>query len=284
MTTRAASPAASTARRIARAGWVTAAVGVAVSAAIIATRPSWAGLAPATCLPDGCFCEAVRLDGLAQPVNSITSLAYVALGFWALLGGPAFRSAPPPIRTLVRAAGGVLVLLGLGSFVYHGTLTLIGQVLDVQGMYLLGMLILLAALVRRGTLTSRAAPWIYVAACTALAVTQVAVPESRRVLFALVLLPGIVLEALPSTTGVALRSPQTVPYRTGVLLLVVAYGVWLLDNAGIACSPTSVVQGHGLWHVLTAVAAVLVVSHYLRTPGAHDLGRPGAGPGAGRRA
>lgn len=275
-----ARPEPSAAGRAVRAGLLTAVVGVALAAWIVGTRSGWTDLAPATCMPDGCFCEAVRPDGLAQPVNSITSLAYVGLGSWAWLRRPAVERAPAQTRALVRSAGVVLVLLGVGSFVYHGTLTLVGQVLDVQGMYLLGMLILLAALVRRGTMAPRVAPWLYVAACAALAVAQVAAPDSRRFLFALVLLPGIVLEALPSTTGVAVRSPQTVAYRTGVGLLVAAYAVWLLDNAGIVCDPTSLLQGHGLWHVLTAVAAVLIVSHYLRTPGGaserarHPAGQP----------
>ena len=37
----------------------------------------------------------------------------------------------------------------------------------------------------------------------------------------------------------------------------------------MVCWPASVIQGHGVWHVLTAVAAVLVVDHYVRTPGGH---------------
>jgi hypothetical protein len=292
VSTRAGSERGAPVLRIVGAGLVTALVGAVLTAAIVATRSSWAELAPATCLPGGCFCEAVRPEGLAQPVNSITSLAYVALGLWALTGGAAMgrpqRDTQAWVRTLVRAAGVVLVALGLGSFVYHGTLTLVGQVLDVQGMYLLGMLILLGALVRRGALTPRVAPWIYVGTCVLLAAAQVVAPDSRRFLFALVLLPGIVMEALPGTTGVSLRSPSTIPYRTGVVLLVVAYGVWLLDNTGVVCWPTSVLQGHGLWHVLTAVAAVLVVSHYMRTPGGHYSVTPAdtpppAGPGSRTR-
>lgn len=250
-----------------RAGVTTALSGIGLAAAVAALRRAWTDPAPATCLPTECFCEAVRADGLAQPVNAITSLAYVALGLWALLGGIDALRVGLNARGLARAVGVVLVALGVGSFVYHGTLTLVGQVLDVQGMYLLGMLIMVGALMRRGVLGSRAAPWVYLAACAGLAAAQVVVPDSRRVLFAAVLLPGIVLEALPGTTGVDVRSAATLPYRVGVVTLVVAYVTWLLDNSGLVCWPTSVVQGHGVWHILTAVAAVLVVGHYARTPG-----------------
>lgn len=252
---------------VVRSAVATIAIGTVLTAAVAALRPQLAGLTPATCLPDACFCEAVRTAGLAQPVNSLTSLAYVALGLWAVAGGLLVPRGDAQTRALVRAVGAVLVVLGVGSFGYHATLTLVGQVLDVQGMYLLGMLILLAALIRRGVMRPRLAPWVYVTACALLAVAQVAAPESRRWLFAAVLLPGIVLEALPSTTGVDLRSASTMAYRTGVALLVAAYAIWLLDSAGVVCLPTSVVQGHGLWHMLTAVAAVLIVDHYVRTPG-----------------
>jgi hypothetical protein len=250
-----------------RAVLPTAVVGAVLTAAVTFDRTRWPDQAPATCLPADCFCEAVRVEGLAQPVNSVTSLAYVLLGLWALVGGVATPRSDTETRLLTRAVGVVLVALGVGSFWYHGTLTLLGQVLDVQGMYVLGMLIVVAALVRRGVLGPRAAVWVYVLACIALAAAQVVAPESRRVLFALVLVPGIVLEALPGTTGVPVRSSATRPFRLGVVLLVLAYVVWVLDNTGVVCWPTSVFQGHGVWHVLTAVAAVLVVSHYIRTAG-----------------
>jgi dihydroceramidase len=251
---------------------VTVLLGVAVVAAVDASRAALDALAPATCLPDGCFCEAVRPEGLAQPVNALTSLAYVLLGLWSLVGGVRRPDDRPTARLMV-AVGVVLVALGLGSFVYHASLTFVGQVLDVQGMYLLGVLLLVGALVRRGALPAGVAPWIYLIAVVGLLVVQVAWPDSRRVLFALVLLPGVALEALPGTTGVPWRSPALGPFRLGLLLLALGYALWLLDDAGVLCWPTSVWQGHGAWHVLTAVAAVLVVVHYARTvrSGAKEL-------------
>jgi hypothetical protein len=66
--------------------------------------------------------------------------------------------------------------------------------------------------------------------------------------------------------------------RVGLVLLAVAYAAWVLDDTGRWCSPMSPWQGHGLWHVLTAVAAVLLVPHYVRTPRPDTVGLPVRGP------
>jgi hypothetical protein len=242
-------------------------------AAIDAARDGLAGTRPATCLPAECFCEAVRSTGLAQPVNTLTSLAFVALGVWVVAGGvPPGAAADRSTRGLGRAVGVVLVLLGVGSAWYHGTLTFVGQVLDVQGMYLLGTLTLVMALVRRGHLPLRLAAGSVLTASAVLLAVQVAVPDSRRVLFGLVLLPGVLLETRRRTTGRPWRSSALVPMRVGLVVLAIAYTAWVLDDTGRWCWPTSPWQGHGLWHVLTAVAAVLLVPHYVRTPRPDTVG------------
>jgi dihydroceramidase len=99
-----------------------------------------------------------------------------------------------------------------------------------------------------------------------LAVAQYWAPESRRVLFALVLLPGILLELRPGTCGLPWRDPRRVPLWAGVALLVVAYALWILDERGILCWPDSLLQGHAAWHTLTALSALMLVLHYGATP------------------
>jgi hypothetical protein len=252
-------------RPVLLAAAATAVAGAGVVLLVDLSRSALAAWRPATCLPADCFCEAVRAEGPAQPVNTLTSLAYVLLGVWALAGGVRGSDLDRPTVLLMRAVGVALVLLGLGSALYHGTLTFAGQVLDVQGMYLLGTLLVTGALVRRGSLTPRAASWLLLVANAVLLATQVGWPDSRRVLFGLVLVPGIVLEALPTTTGRAWPVSATTPFRVGLGLLAAAYLLWVLDATGVLCDPTSPWQGHGGWHVLTAASAVLVVAHYARS-------------------
>ena len=241
-------------------------VGVAAlvtAAAVIAlAAPTFVETAPATCLDPGatlsprCFCEAIAQDVLRQPANALSSLAFV------VAGGAAYRRrralpAGSRERVLAPALAATLVALGAGSLAYHGALTFAGQLLDVQGMYLLSLLLVGGALWRAGTLTAGHATAALVAALVALIAAQVAFPDARRWLFAVVLVPGILLERR--------LAPSSRPLRLAVLALGVAYAVWVADDRGWWCEPTSWLQGHALWHLLTAVSGGLVVEHYVVT-------------------
>jgi hypothetical protein len=235
----------------------------------------WAEQArPATCVATGCFCEAVRSGPVAQPANTVSSLAYVLVGLWALAavaGRPVRRSLPPSGAVLIPWLALVVALVGLSSAFYHATLTFLGQYLDVLSMYLLGALLLCGALARMGALRPAPAVALFVLVAGALALAQYWWPESRRVLFALVLLPGVLLELRPAVCGLAWRDPRRVPLWGGIGLLVVAYALWVLDERGLLCAPDSLLQGHAAWHTLTAVSSLLLVLHYAATP---DRRRP----------
>ncbi|MEQ1737010.1 MAG: hypothetical protein ABL886_11485, partial [Rhodoglobus sp.] len=84
------------------------------------------------------------------------------------------------------------------------------------------------------------------------------------ILFVAVLLPGIVLELMPRTTGHPLRSPRMRWVIAGVATMLVAYAIWVLDQTPL-CDPTSWLQGHAVWHSLGAVAMFLVTVHWRRT-------------------
>ena len=242
-----------------------------VMASLVAwLAPSAFGDQPATCLaaPSArCFCEAVGTGLLRQPANALSSLAFCIAAVVALIP---IRSADPtsgrrrarhtPEDVLAPVVALTLVALGAGSLAYHARLTFAGQLLDVQGMYLLGTILVAGALWRRGTTTPRGATALALVLLAALLVAQAALPDTRRWLFALVLLPGIALE-----WGLARRSR---PLAAAVLALVIAYAAWLADDRGLWCEPTSWLQGHAVWHVLTAGAGALLVPHYRLTAAA----------------
>jgi hypothetical protein len=215
----------------------------------------------ATCLTTRCFCELVRPEGIAQPANAWSSLAFVVAGLAALV---LLRPATPPERVLVPLLAVALAAVGVGSFAFHATLTLWGQFVDVLPMYVVGCVLLAGALVRLGWVTPRRAAAGGVALLVVLAALLWVWPESRRVLFAAVLLPGIVLEIVRA--GRAGRAPGARGgarwLHVGLGLLVTAYLLWVLDQTGLWCDPGSPLQGHAAWHLLGALAGWCLARHW----------------------
>ena len=214
----------------------------------------------ATCLATRCFCELVRPEGVAQPANAWSSLGFGVAGVAAILAvAPAARRE----RTLVVLLGVALVAVGAGSFLFHATLTLWGQFLDVLPMYAVGCVLLAGAVVRLGWVSARTATVEGLALVVVLGTALWLWPESRRGLFAAVLLPGIVLELVRARSSPS--SPRWL--YLGLGLLLTAYVLWVLDQAGVWCDPTSALQGHALWHLLGAAAGWCLAKHYEASSG-----------------
>ncbi|MEP6481560.1 MAG: ceramidase domain-containing protein [Rhodoglobus sp.] len=244
-------------------------VALAASAAIYfitqALADSSLAARAATCTKTGCFCEAPLASIPKQLADSFSSLAFVFLGVWTLLAtrGPAVGT---PERRLTPLFGIVFVFIGASSFFYHSTLSFFGQFLDIFSMYAFGILLAIGALYRARKLRGAPAIMIFVALSAIFAVVQYLLPDARRVLFAALLLPGIILELTPFITGFSPRSPRVRFIYWGVGTLVVAYVIWLLDQNPAFCDSGSLLQGHAVWHVLTAISAFLIVAHYRQTP------------------
>lgn len=218
----------------------------------------------ATCVTGDCFCE--HTDGFPQQVvNSISSFSFVFFGAWVLL---ARRNPAQETREFALAPllGITMLFLGVSSFFYHATLSFLGQFLDIFSMYAFGLLLFFGALYRAGHLRARYAVAGFVATSLALGLLQYAYPDSRRILFAALLVPGIILELSPFITGHSVRSRRVWAVWAGLGLMLLAYGIWLLDQTPAFCQPGSLIQGHAIWHVLTAVAAFMVFIHSRRTP------------------
>lgn len=220
--------------------------------------PDWTRFAPATCLATHCFCELPRAGSLVlQPANSWSSFGFVLVGWWIILDrrrGATFGGA------VAGWYGMTAIFVGVGSVMLHATLTLWGQFLDVAGMYLLGSLVLAWALQRWRGLSNRDAVRIYVVLCSVLIGLLLLVPETRRWLFAVVLVAAIAAEwfgARPRRAGV---QPRWFVY--GLLANIAAFAFWIPDQARTLCAPESLWQGHAVWHVLGAVAVACSYEYY----------------------
>jgi len=101
---------------------------------------SWANWTPASCLPNDCFCEAVRDGFIRQPINTYSNLAFVLAGLMMIAFGRddwsrgKRNNLMQSHRAYLLIFGFAAIVIGVGSFFYHASLTFIGQWFDLMGM------------------------------------------------------------------------------------------------------------------------------------------------------
>ena len=89
----------------------------------------WEGFAPET---GDMFCEATLCAWVKTPANAWSSMAYALVGLAVLWA--ARRPAPGHIDT--RPLGLIGLWLGAGSFFLHASMSYLGQVADLLGMFM----------------------------------------------------------------------------------------------------------------------------------------------------
>jgi hypothetical protein len=248
------------ARRTLLTAALTALAACVTLAGLQAIGPDWTRFLPATCLSTHCFCELPRRgDLLLQPANSWSSFGFVGVGLWIIIG---VRTRPDSALAGLAAAwfGCTAIVIGLGSVALHASLTLWGQFADVLGMYLLGAFTLAWAVMRWRGLSPRAAALLYTAVAAGLVSTLALWPETRRWLFAVLLVLAIAVEWW-------LARPHRPDARPKLLLLglaanALAFTIWIADQTGTLCAPGSPWQGHAAWHLLGAVAVACSYAYY----------------------
>jgi hypothetical protein len=230
---------------------------------------SWVGLQPSPCYP-GCFCERFQAGSIIQPSSSYSNLWYILVGVSMI----AFTRIPLPgdksQTNIFRCNpsysivfGIVTIAVGLTSFFYHVTLTLLGRWVDYMGMYAFASFLLVYNLKRLRVVRGAAFAIVYATINISLAIPMIAIPSLvvKRVLFIGVLVLFLVLEGITFFV----RQPKSI--RTGYLMtalaiLAAATAVNLLDERGTMCNHASLWQWHAVWHFLTAVAMGIIYLYF----------------------
>ncbi len=200
-----------------------------------------------------------------QPSNTYSNLTYVFFGLFILLLAQADSHQPglarlnrleqfPMLSVLV---GGCFVYLGVGSAFFHASLTTTGQRVDMNATYGL-MLSLISVAVYHIFHTIRLTPrrqliWVLIVLVIIAYFWILAphLPSSR-------LLPALILVL---TLGMLINYVQFRRYRllwlviASVALTFVAIKVRTMDVRKINCDPYSILQGHAIWHLLTALSS-----------------------------
>ena len=241
------------------------------------TRDFWDGWRESHGLRNPSYTEQIFISEIIRTrANTWSNLSYILVGLYAIALSRHDRRQPVTaasgyvVRTTVMSLtfGVACCILGLGSGLFHASLTRIGQQIDVAAMYM-PLLTLCAVNLGRWMPASfnmgqRSFPcWIplliLVAVCSVLLFVFKWSMSSVVVLSSLIALVGISIVADQFRNSRQLNLGWVLLSFT---LLVAAVACRELDIARRFSSPQSWLQGHALWHVFTSLSLASIYVYY----------------------
>ncbi len=249
-------------------GIATALTALAVAVLLGVGLGGWSGREDG-CLVNGqCFCERDRGGLVRQPANTASNLGFVAAGLAIAAGiglerrrGALPRPGNPMTETRFYPGfyAALVALLGPGSMALHASLTWWGSVLDLMSMNAFVSFIFLYAWKRWRGLTATRFLVAYAALNLLLLSVKLGYGRGSEA-FGLMALATLAIELRLRRCG---RLRANVRWlAAGFAVFVAGFGVWLLSqNDGLLCVPDSWLQGHGLWHLTGAGAALCLYLH-----------------------
>jgi len=202
------------------------------------------------------YCEENLCAWIRQPANTWTNLAAIVVGivifFHYVMTGKRGSS------WLVGLCG---VCVGITSFLYHASFSFFFQVFDLASMFLLSAFLLAANLTRLTGRTRLFYPLFFIIFIATTGVLLLVRGQSGAILFVSELAVSIGMEI-----GLHQKGKKAPAYRWYFFALGAfgaALAVWILDFSRIWCvSSHHLINGHALWHVISAAALFFIYLFY----------------------
>ena len=224
------------------------------------------------------FCEANRMDeAIRQPSNTWSNLGYLLVALFALtLAVHDYKNKER------RSSGNFLVMypffsvlyglsclyLFIGSFMYHASLTMLFQKLDQTGLYSVIGMILILNIYKINPYHYRRGEWknSHVFAKLLVIIFNIAFFKWLWKFNINILVPVMLIFTFITAIYYIKRVSNTdyfINYMYAAFFILFAAGsIWMIDREGVACNPQSAIQGHALWHVLTAASMFFIYLYY----------------------
>jgi hypothetical protein len=224
------------------------------------------------------FCEHNRADSvIKQFANTWSNLAYLLVGF--LLFSIGFKDhiyaerhqlnnfiARHPGFTFLL--GGAMLYLFAGSFLYHASLTRTFQIMDVGGIYAVVIALLCYNIFRAFPsikMNEKKYRTHYAILGLGILLNILVLVEVYKwninTVFPVIIIVLLVLNILNLRLKNAAKNYSSY-ISLAAISMAVAATLWILDRTNILCSPTSLLQGHAFWHILTALAVLMTYLSY----------------------
>lgn len=207
-----------------------------------------------------------------QTMNTYSNLMYFFLGMLVLLIGLYDRKNSAttnqnPIQQFPAISilfGCCLIYLCFGSAFFHASLSWIGQRVDMNGTYSICIVLIGISgyryFIRNSLTKAKKNLFILLLIATILFFIKV-----HLVISSVVLLPILILWITIFTIINYTKNKNSFQLQLAVLglvLMLAAFILRTLDIKKIACHPTSIYQGHALWHFFTGMSAFMLYWFY----------------------
>lgn len=193
-------------------------------------------------------CETIGPGILAQPINALSSLAFSVIGLVIIWWASQVEGNERGVRIVF---GILMVLTGAGSVMFHGPQgpgSLFGH--DVT--FLVTVWFVAIVNVSETLQWRRVTEWgAFVAGALVLSVLLVVSPGLTNVLMVATVIALVASDLTIHRRG-TIRAWW---YIASLVAIVAALVMFVLGRTGAPlCDPDSLFQGHGMWHLLGAVA------------------------------
>ena len=206
-----------------------------------------------------------------QSINTYSNLAYFFLGMIVVLISFYDKKDKTENKNLVQQFpfiscffGVCLIYLSIGSAFFHASLTWIGQRIDMNATYSI-CIVLIGISYYRLLIKENASNQfkrIFVGCLFLIILLFILI---HLLISSLYLLPFLILLIICGTVLNYLQNKPNFNISFAILSLLLMIGAFILrtmDVQKIACDPTSVYQGHALWHFFTGMSAFLLYWFY----------------------
>lgn len=215
------------------------------------------------------YCELYRTGHLFhQPVNTYSNLFYFFLGSIVIglsINGTSASNSNrlQQFPALMTFCGLSLIYLCFGSSFFHASMTWPGQRVDMNATYAVCLSCLaISVYYYKKQAFSSGIKTGYIIFLFLLVIIFVYL---HLLISSLVLLPLLILLILLFTVINYNRNKSALNIQFALLSLLFVVGAFILrtlDVMKIVCNPTSVFQGHALWHICTALSTFFLFWFY----------------------
>lgn len=222
---------------------------------------SWFGVSNGT---GGEFCEFSHEGLIKQPTNTFSNFGFMLAGLIAafqVYKGKFLQNNNPLTRTLFFpiVLCSLIILLSPGSMAMHASETTIGGYFDMLSMYLIAAIIFSYAALRLFKLSKVMYTAIFAAVLVVCHIFHYSNWEPPLVgfagsfIFGIFCVSGVVFELLHKIINKPNIEFEWVIFAS--ITFIVAFSVWQIGwDQHPWCIPNAIVQAHGIWHILDALA------------------------------